>query len=324
MHKPKIAIVDGSFPNFDQEMSLLGALDGSVVIGQCRTEDEVIALARDSDAVLVQWAPVSRRVLGNLTRCKIVARYGLGVDMIDVQAASERGIAVTNAGDYCTLEVAEHTVAMVLACARKLKVLDQYVRDGLWDTIAAAAPVERFSKRTVGILGFGTIGEMVAARLHGLGFSVLVSDPFSAKPPEPYRQVDLETLLRESDFLTIHVPLTAATRGLFNRERFQQMKRTAFVVNTSRGPVIRETDLISAIQAGEIAGAALDVFEGEPPGKDSPLLADRRALLTPHAAYYSEDSLRALQSNPAEEIVRFFRGEPLRWMLNAADLRRDS
>src|SRR5579859_2363660 len=193
MRRLQIAIIDGSFPSFDPEMSLLGELDAAVVTGQCRTEDEVIALAREADAILVQWAPMSRRVFENLNRCKIVARYGLGIDMIDIQAASERGIAVTNAGDYCFLEVAEHTVAMVLACARRLKILDQNVRDGL-GTMTSVAPAVRFSKQTVGILGFGTIGRMVASRLRGLGFSVLVSDPFCPKPAGSYRQVELDAL----------------------------------------------------------------------------------------------------------------------------------
>lgn len=321
MISPRVVITDGAFPNFAQEEMVLQSVNGKLLVGQCQTEDDVLELAADADALIVQWAPISRRVIEGLKRCKMIARYGIGIDTIDIDAASENGVLVSNAGDYCVTEVAEHTLALILACARKLKHFDYSIRKGEWDAIQIGKPMHRFSCQTVGIFGFGTIGEIVSRMVDALGFSTIAYDPYRGLLPSPTRQVDLDTLLAESDYITIHAPMIPSMRGFFNAEKLRKMKRTAFLINTARGAIINEQDLLASIRANEITGAALDVFEQEPLLADNPIRAEHRILMSPHAAYYSDQALLSLQREPAEEVARFFRGESPKWTLNSDRVR---
>lgn len=310
----KIVITDGDFPNEDPEREELASISAELVRGQWRTEDELIAGMKDAEAILICFSHITRRVIEESPALKMIARYGIGYDMIDLKAASERGIPVTNVPDYCWDEVADHAFALLMTCARKILVLDKSVRDGAFDPIAAGQPIRRLRGQTLGLIGMGHIGQNIVARAHGFGLRVIVADPYLK--PEQVEEigatlVDMNEVLTESDYITLHVPLNDETRHLMNVERLQQMKSSAFLINTCRGGVVDNAALARALSEGWIAGAGIDVFEEEPLPADSPLRSQETAVLTPHAAYYSEESLALLQRKAAQEVVRFFKGEQL-------------
>jgi len=307
-----VAILDCNFPNTSIEEAIVGASGAKLIKGQCTTEDQVIDLARDADAAIVQYAPLTARVFGELRRCRVVARYGIGVDNIDVAAASEHGIWVTNVPGFCATELAEHALAFILLFARRLTRLDRSVRAGQWDAIGVMRPTRRLAELTLGLVGFGRVGREVAARARAFGLTVVATAPHtSAETMAEYGvgKVSLDQLLERADFVSLHLPLTAASRHLIDGKRFGQMKPSAYLINTSRGPIVDETALIAALQTGQIAGAALDVLEREPPASDHPLLALENVVITPHAAYFSDDALAFLQTAVAQEVVRVLGGE---------------
>ena len=280
-------------------------------------EEAVIRMVGDADALILGGGgPVTRRVMEECGNLKIIARHGLGLDNVDLEAATELGIPVT----YCRhtgeeASVAEHAVALMLACARRLVEADRAVREGRWRARVELVGLELKGK-TLGVIGLGAIGREVAriAR-NGFGMKVVAFDPYA--PDEAFREVraervGLEELLRESDFITIHVPLTPETRRMLDAERLKLVKRGAVIVNTARGAVVDETALCEALREGRIAYAGLDVFEREPP-EDSPLLSLPNTVLTPHVAAFTREALRRMDLANAEDLIRFFRGEkPLR------------
>jgi D-3-phosphoglycerate dehydrogenase len=280
-------------------------------------EEEVIEKVGDADALILGGGgPVTRRVMEECVNLKIIARHGLGLDNVDLEAATELGIPVT----YCRhtgeeASVAEHAVALMLACARRLVEADRAVREGRWGARVELVGLELRGK-TLGVIGLGAIGREVAriAR-NGFGMRVVAYDPYA--PEEAFREVGaervgLEELLRESDFITIHVPLTPETRRMLDAERLKLVKRGAVIVNTARGAVVDERALCEALKEGRIAYAGLDVFEREPP-ENSPLLSLPNVVLTPHVAAFTREALRRMDLANAEDLVRFFRGErPLR------------
>jgi len=318
----KVIIADSisEHTTIEAEMEVLSRIEASVTQYDCHTEDEIIAVGHDADALMVMLArtPITSRVIEALTRCKIIARCGIGVDNVDLDAATERGILVTNVPDYCIDEVSAHAVALLLACARRIVFMDKMVRHGGYDS-AAARPVHRLTGSTVGLVGFGRIGQSVAHKLRGFGLRLLACDPFV--PDETVREygvepVELEKLLRESDYVSLHVPVTPNTRHLIGAEQLSMMKPTAFLINTSRGGLIDQGALIQALQDGTIAGAGLDVLEQEPPAPDDPLLRLDNVTLTPHMAYYSEAALRDAKRLVAEEVLRVLSGQPPRNAVN--------
>jgi D-3-phosphoglycerate dehydrogenase len=314
-----VAILDCNFPSTEAEERIVTAAGARLIRGQCATEDEVIALARDADGLIVQYAPITRRVLGELRRCRVVARYGIGVDNVDVPAATERGVWVTNVPGFCAIELAEHALAMVLAFARRLKRLDRSVRAGTWETIGLMRPTRRLTELTLGLVGFGRVGREVAARARAFGLTVIATAPRTTAEEmaaHGVQKASLDELLVRSDFVSLHLPLTPETRHLIDARRLAMMKPTAFLINTSRGAIVDEPALVAALQAGRLAGAGLDVLEREPPAPDNPLLAMENVIITPHAAYYSDDSLAYLQSAVAEEVARVLRGERPRSPVN--------
>ncbi len=275
-----------------------------------RTAAEYLREGREADALLVQYGDVDRRVIEGLPRLRLLVRYGVGVDGIDVAAATERGIPVVNVPDYGTDEVANHAVALLLALARKLPALDRQVRGGGWD-VFAVQPVHRLAGRTVGILGCGRIGSRVARKLAGFDVRLLAHDPYVERLPAGVTGVSFDRLLAESDFLTIHCPLTAETRHLFGRAALGRMKPTAVLVNTARGGIVDTAALVEALEAGRLAGAGLDVTEPEPLAPGHPLRRLEGVIVTPHAAWYSEEGRGDLKRRVAEETVRVLvRGEP--------------
>lgn len=273
----------------------------------CRTEDDYLARCGEADALLVQYGMVSRRVIEGLPRLRVLVRYGVGVDGIDLQAATERGIPVVNVPDYGTDEVANHAVALLLALARKLPLLDRQTRSGRW-TVFEAVPLHRLVGQTVGILGCGRIGSRVARKLAGFDVRLLACDPYVPTLPPGVEPVSRDRLLAESDYLTLHCPLTDQTRHIVDAAALARMKPTAILVNTARGGLVDTAALVDALQAGRLGGAGLDVTEPEPLDPSSPLLRLDQVIVTPHAAWYSEEGRADLKRRVAEEAVRVLGG----------------
>jgi D-3-phosphoglycerate dehydrogenase len=254
---------------------------------------------------------MTRRVIGQFRRCRVISRYGVGVDTIDVAAATEAGIWVGNVPNFCTVEVAEHTLAMVLALNRRLFVLDQLVHDGGWQTIEVMGQAQPLAAQTLGLVGFGHISRAVAKRASALGMRVLAYSPRTTTDlAAEYgaERVDLRVLLSESDYVSLHCPLTPETRHLVCAETLRWMKPGAFVINTSRGALVDQPALVEALRGGRLGGAALDVLETEPILPGDPLLSMRNVILTPHSGFYSAASLEDLQTRVARNVVSVLRG----------------
>ena len=311
MSKLHIVITDVAFPDTQVEESLLSSLDATVTVGQCRSEDDVLAIARDADALMVQWAPITRRVMEQLTRCRIISRYGVGVDMIDLQAARDHGIHVVNVPDYCTEEVASQTLCFLLTLGRQIFLIDRLMRQGLWNLVDAVHPITRFASQTLGIVGVGRIGKRVAQLAAPLGIRILGYDIQPPKEPGPVELVDFETLVHESDYVSLHCPLTGATRHLINPQVLGKMKPSAFLINMSRGGLVDTEALVGALSRGQIAGAALDVFEQEPLPAEHPLRRLDNVILTPHMASWSLDAAAQLRRDTARYVVEFFQGKAI-------------
>jgi D-3-phosphoglycerate dehydrogenase len=315
MARFKVVVTDYVFPSLHIEQEVLGAIGADLVALQVTSEEEIVEVAEDADALLVCYAAVTRRVVEGLRRCRIIARYGIGVDNVAVDAAAERGIVVTNVPDYCIEEVSDHALALLLACARRVVYLDRKVRRGRWEA-KDAVPIFRLRGQVLGLVGFGKIPRNLAGKAKALGLEVIAYDPYvdaADMQAKGVEKVELETLLRRADFVSIHTPLTAETRGLIGEVQLRMMKPTAYLINTARGPIVMESALVRALQERWIAGAALDVLEVEPPSRDHPLFALDNVVLTPHVGFYSEESLRELQRKAAEEVARVLTGQPPRY-----------
>jgi len=254
-------------------------------------------------------------VIKSLNRCKIIARYGVGVDNIDVEAATEQHIIVANVPDYCLDEVSTHALGLILASARKIIFLDRKVRERTWD-FKIAKPLFRTQGKILGLFGLGRIARMVAQKALGFGFKVIAFDPYVSEANSKIEMVTLKRLLSDSDFLSIHVPLTDETRHSFSENKLRTMKKTAYLVNTSRGPIVDEKALYVALKEKWIAGAALDVMENEPPDWEDPLLKLDNVIITPHSSFYSEESYVELKTKVAESIRSVLKGELPRAMVN--------
>ncbi|GIE99988.1 C-terminal binding protein [Paractinoplanes rishiriensis] len=302
----KVVVTDQVFPDIDIERELIEAAGGTIEVAT-GSREQVLATAADADALLCTYFPLGAVDLGLLKNCKIIARYGIGVDNVDLETARVGGIVVTNVPDYCVEEVALHTVALVLAMVRKIAEGDALVRSGGWGS-ARLGEVRRLSTLTVGLLGYGRIARDVAAILRPLTAGLLVHDPFVTWAED--RLVDLPTLLAESDVLSVHCPLTSETRGLVDAAALARMKPGALLVNTSRGPIVVLDDVVRALTGGTLGGAALDVFESEPP-PGRRLAEVPRLLMTPHSAFYSREAIKESQRKAATQVLKALRGEPL-------------
>ena len=301
---PTAAITDHLFPSIDLERKILQ--EASITLREvkpnCKTEDEVIQNCSGADVLLVQWAPVTRRVLQALPEVRGVVRYGIGVDNIDVQAAKDLGRMVSNVPTYCQEEVSDHTVAMILSLARRIPHDHHQIRDGGWG-ITPFLPINAFSDLTLGLVGFGSIARKVSYKARPFRFLQIAFDP--KVPAETFasndvRQVEFEALLREANIISMHCPLLPETRHMINAHTISRMRPDALLINTARGPLVKEADLIDALETGKLAGAGLDVFEKEPLPADSPLRRLPNVLLTSHAASASERARDLLQIKAAE------------------------
>jgi D-3-phosphoglycerate dehydrogenase len=313
-----VAQTDSVFPSAEPERRVLEPLGVELRIGQCKSEEDVLALAGEADGILNCYAKMTARVIAGLRRCKVIARYGIGVDNVDLDAATRAGIQVTNVPDYCVDEVSDHALALLLALARRVVAADQAVKGGAWDVVAHKG-IQRLRGQTLGLLGFGKIARALGAKARALGMRVVAVDPYvpaDAMAREDVRSVSLDTLLAEADAVSVHIPLTPETRGFLGERELLRMKPTAFVVNTSRGGLVDEQAVAGALKAGRLAGAALDVLAQEPPAADHPLRQAPNVILTPHLAFYSREAVVELQTKAAEEVARALRGEPPRSPVN--------
>jgi D-3-phosphoglycerate dehydrogenase len=311
MPRPVIAVTDSVFPSLDPATAALKRIDPELRMAKSSSADDILAVARDADAILVTYAKLSSELIGQLSRCKAIGRFGMGVDNIDLPAAAKAGITVTYVPDYGVREVSDHAMALLLALIRKIPLSNKLVQAGRWE-MPAVVPIHRLDGRTLGLIGFGHIGRALAPKAQAFGLNVIVHDPFvqpDALKAAKVEGVDLDALLARSDYLSIHAPLTPQTRGLFNATTFAKMKRGALVVNTARGPLVDEEALLAALTSGQLGGAALDVVATEPLPKDSPLLGHDNLILSPHTAFYSVEALEELQTKCASDVARVLSGE---------------
>lgn len=318
MATPYILLTDCDLPGAAAEQTLRTA--GFHAERAADTSFDTLAkLGAEAEGLIVQWHRIDGALMDQMPKLKVISRLGIGYDMIDVAAATERGIAVANTPSYCIEEVASHTIAMIMTQARGLSAYDRAVRAGEWKPVAARPMAVRPSRTTVSVLGFGRIGSLVARGCRALGFRVLVADPYApvaAVEAADCEAVAIEVAIAAADILTLHVPLTDATRHLIDATSIATMRPGAVIVNTCRGPLIEENALIAALHGGQIGAAALDVFEGEPLSADAALREAPNVLLTPHAAWYSPQALEDLPVHAANNIVRFLGGEQVTAIVN--------
>jgi len=312
-----VAVSDTVFPSLDPARGVLSKIGAELQLASEPTPEGILRIATDADALLVTYAKITGEMIRQMSRCRIISRFGIGVDNVDLDAASRAGIVVTKVPDYCIDEVSDHAMALLLALARKIPLSNSQVHAGGWQ-MKAVVPIHRLRGRVLGLVGFGRIPQLVAPKAKAFGLRVLAHDPFvpaavfTAAGVEP---AGFSELLGISDYVSIHTPLLPQTRGLFGADVFARMKPTACLVNTARGPIVDEAALAAALDAGQLAGAALDVMEREPP-VDSPLLGRNDVILTPHTSFYSEESLLELQTRAAEEVRRVLGGEAPRHPVN--------
>lgn len=318
MTRPKVFVTDWDYPSLDLEQTVMDRADLELVPVQCKTEDDVIAACQEADGLLNQYAPMSRRVLSSLPKLKVLTRYGVGLDRVDVAAATELGIAVCNVPDYGIEEVSDHAIALLMGLARGTHRLDRAIRAGVWD-FALVRPVYRMRGKVLGVIGYGRIGQATARKAAGLGLEVIAFDSRMNQPGFDMtgaRSVGLEELFSDSDYVSIHAPHTPETNRMINADTLALMKPSAILVNTSRGGLVDTAALESALRNGVIAGAGLDVLETEPIQANHGLLALENCVITPHAAWYSEDAFVELKTKCAEETASVLRGWQPRYCLN--------
>ena len=320
----KVLITDYAWPSLDVERRILGAAGAELIVAESGDEAELVRLAPPADAILTNWKQVTAAVLNAAPRCRIVCRYGVGVDNIALDHATQLGIPVTNVPDYCFEEVSDHAMALLLACARRVVMFANATRQGTWD-VKSGRPIQRLRGQTLGLIGFGRNARALAPKAMGFGLKIVAYDPWvSAEAVAPFgtHTQDLDALLRESDYVSIHVPLTEETRGLINARTLRLMKPSAYLINTSRGAVIDEPALVQALTEKRIAGAGLDVLAREPGEAENPLFALDNAIITPHASFYSEAAIEELEQKASERVVQALRGETPANVVNPAVLTR--
>lgn len=313
----RVIITDCDHDNIDIEKKVFADAGMSVELRQAVTEDEVIAQCQDAEIFIVQYAKITEKVMENCPCLKYVVRYGVGVDTIDIPAATRHGIQVGNVPDYGMNEVADHAIALAMSMIRKTIEMNAFTKNQKWD-YTKAIPIHRFSEMTVGVIGLGRIGRNFAQKMHALGFKVIGTDPYFKATPETdayVKPVSMEDVITQSDVISLHCPADG-NMNLFCAETFKKMKNTAILINVARGGIINEEDLDQALTDGEIGGAALDCMLGEPVSKDSPLFRHENLVVTPHMAWYSQEAAQELKRKVAEESVRFARGEAIHYPIN--------
>jgi D-3-phosphoglycerate dehydrogenase len=315
--RAKVVISDYVWESLDVEKKTLGDLADLVAL-KTKKPEEFLGEAGDCDALLNTYAgPITADVMARMPKCRIIARYGIGVDTIDLEAATRAGIIVTNNPTYCIEEVAEHAMALLLACARKIAFYDRAVRAGRWE-VPPGKPIYRLAGGTLGLVGFGNIARQVAVRAAAFGMRVLFTDPNvrDGQFDVPGKKTELDRLLRESDFVSLHPPLVPQTRKMINDDAFSQMKPNAFLINCARGPIVDTDALARALDSRKIAGCALDTTDPEPLPNPHPLRGRENVILNPHVAWYSEQAMTGLQAGAPGEVRRVLSGQ---WPVNVVN-----
>jgi D-3-phosphoglycerate dehydrogenase len=305
MAKFKVVMTDDRHKTYEEEKKVLSSIGADVIIANCNTVQEVIDTCKDADGIMVNLAPMNAEVINKLEKCKVIARYGVGYDNVDVPACNQKGIYVTNVPDYCAEEVSDQALALLMACTRKVARRDAQVRAGKWN-IGKADPIHRMAGKTFTFLGFGMIGRCLYRKIKGFDFSrILIYDPFIDEKTIKSmgaEKVEWEEALKSADYISVHIPLNEKTRGIINASAFKMMKPTAIIVNTSRGPIIDEKALLEALTKGQINSAGLDVHTKEPLDKDSPFMKIENCVLTDHVGWYSEEAMSELKRKVAENV----------------------
>ena len=318
MRKYKVVLSDNVFPSLELEKSKLAKIGAFLIEAPSGKEDDIMNLAKDADALLVCYAHITKKIIKSLKKCKIISRYGIGVDNIDVETAKQQGIDVTNVPDYCIDEVSNHTLSLLLALARKIVALDRTVKSGVW-SFNTCRPMYRLNGKVLGLIGFGKIARNLVKKVKPLGFRILIYDPYISL--ETLKEYDVEfvsliEILNQSDFISLHAPLTPETKHIISYKELQIMRKTAYLINASRGSLIDEKALYRALKEKWIGGAALDVLSSEEIGSTHPLLKLENIILTPHVAFYSEESLEELRIKAVDEVIRALTGSTLRYLVN--------
>ena len=310
----KVVLINVNYPDYEVEKRVLAPLDAEISHVVTHDLSSTIEAARFADAVMVRETLFPRAFIEALENCKIIARYGVGVDNVDLETARERRIYVSNVVDYGTGTVADHAIALMYAVARRVAQRDKDVRKGSWD-IGAREPLFSMDGKVLGIAGCGKIGRTLARKCSCLGFSeILGCDPY-AQQIDGIKMTDFDMLLENSDIISLHMPLTPESKHVINKKTLEKMKPNAIIINTSRGGLINQEDLAEALGQNKIFGAGIDVFEQEPPARDNPLFSLANVVVSDHTAWYSVESLEKLQYRAAMEVARVFRGEePASWV----------
>jgi D-3-phosphoglycerate dehydrogenase len=322
MARKLVAVTDSVFPNLDPARTVLGKIDADLLLAKGTKPEAILQVAKDADAVLTTYAKVTAEMIPQLSRCRIISRFGIGVDNVDIPSATKKGIVVTRVPDYCLHEVSDHAMALLLALARKIPFSNARTHGGTWE-MKAVVPIHRLRGKVLGLVAFGQIPQLVAPKAQAFGMSVVAYDPYISSEilsRANVERVEFEELLKTSDYISIHTPLLPQTRHLFSAEVFSRMKPSTYLINTARGPIVDEFALAAALDGKQIAGAALDVMENEPP-TGSPLLGRENVIITPHTSFYSEESLVDLQIKASEEVVRVLSGMPARNPVNPEVMR---
>ena len=336
----RIVITDDRFGQSAEEKKIFP--DADLIIANCKSEEDVIAACADADGILLNQAPMTERIIKTLKKCRVISRYGIGYDNVDIKAAEEAGIWVTNVPGYCTEEVAEHVLGLLLSCVRAIPEKDRAVRSGLWNI---NRPIRRMSGRVLGIVGFGATGKAFWKKVRGFGFSrILIADPRGEAKLEEEKSrektiektseeftglfeishaVSFDQLLNSSDYISFHVPLNESTRHFVNKESIAKMKDGVILINISRGAIVDETALTNALKSGKIAAAGLDVFEKEPLGADHPFATLSNVVLSDHCAYYSEESVSELKTRTALNAREVLEGSVPRTAVNQPVLKNN-
>jgi D-3-phosphoglycerate dehydrogenase len=319
----RVAVADSVFPNLDPARGVVSRIGADLQLASENTPEAILRVAAGADALLVTYARITAEMIRQLERCRIISRFGIGVDNVDIEAATRAGIVVTKVPDYCIDEVSDHTMALLLAAVRKIPLSNSQVHTGTWK-MPAVVPIHRLRGSVLGLVGFGRIPQLVAPKAKAFGLRVVAHDPFI--PAEVFQRADVESvsfdeLLKMSDYVSVHSPLTPETKGLFNADAFRRMKPSAYLVNTARGPIVDTEALTRECVSGRLC-AFLDTPDPEPLPADSPLYDLPNVVLTPHVAGSLGNEIARMGDLEVAEVRRFLAGEPLQHEVRADDLER--
>lgn len=309
-----IVVTDHDYMDFSKEKQLFNSYGATFTVAQCTNDEEIIEVAKDADIIINSDLSISRQVIEQLPHLKLITRYGIGVDHIDVGAASEQGVYVANVPDYSQEDVADHTLALILTSVQKIMLSNNQVKSGTW-SFSDVAPLHRLRTQTVGLISYGGIARILSKKLQAIGFTVIAYDPFVKEADVDI--VSLEEVMANSDVVSVHAPLVESTYHLIDQTMLSFMKEDAILINAGRGSIVDERSLIEALQNGQIKGAALDVLEEEPIRKKHPFLTMEQVILTPHVAFYSEEAMKELQKKTTDNVIDILEHKIPRYAVNA-------